>query len=117
MPPVSSNTESEIQNIENVAGTVGGIAGAVGGEAGQIADLAIKGAETVANSVEADQAAGHLTAVQETADAAQKLIALAPSASAVLPASTAAKITAAAAHASGLLGMLEEIGSEIKDLF
>ena len=113
---VSNQTKTDIQTAETVASTVGAVASAVGGEAGVIANDAIQGAEVVANSVVADQTAGH-TVVQTAADAAQNLITAAPTLAANLPPATAQKVTAAAQHATGFLAMLEELGAELKGLF
>lgn len=111
------NIESALNVVEQVATDAGNVVAAVGGVPGKIADAAIVGAETIANSVVADQTAGHHTAVSEAANALQAVIDKTPAAVAGLPPADAQKAILAAEQASGLLAALKAAWRDVEAVF
>jgi hypothetical protein len=97
-----------LSTIETAANTVGEVAAAAGLPDAAAASAALTGAEAVASSVEAAIAA-HGTAVQDVAAGLKTIIETAPTVAAAVSPEAGAKVTAAAAHAGGVLGIFEDL--------
>jgi hypothetical protein len=99
---------SPLATGEAIANTLVGAAAAAGVPDAAIAGAALTGAEVVGNAVEAAIAA-HSTAVQDASAALKTIIATAPTVAAAVSPEVGAQVTAAAAHAGGILGAFEDL--------
>lgn len=114
---MADDFEADVTKIEQVATEAGNVAAAVGGAPGKIVDAAIVGAETIANSVVAADAARHHTLVADAANALQAAIDKTPSAVAGLPPDAAQTVILAAEQASGLLATLKAAWRDVEMVF